>query len=536
MMGAVQVLGLFTVIGLAAVLATRLFFARYAREKVSAVPLAVFRIAYGSVLFLEVCQLFRFRHLVFDPVPYVVTSELGTGYLLGAWLVAIACVIVGLYTRVAAVASYTMTLATFGSFSRFEYHLDYVLTGINLLIVFMPVSRALSLDRLLESRSTRGETTDPAEVDRIHPELLVLVGIGLVYFDSIFYKLASPMWTSGLGVWLPASLPQVTWLDLSPVLDQKWLVLGLGYLTLVFESLFLALVWFDRLRPALLAIGLGLHLGIGLAFPIPWFALGVVALYVLLVPPAWFAAAERLLRTRGNGRRAGASRRGGPGPDAADPALGPAARAGLAGLLVWILASQGLATLQAPLAGRLAATLGLEGARRKAASIAREYTNAVSRPVAGLTRHGVFMDGHFRGYDQMISLVHVDDSGRETWLPIYGVDGLATAANSGRTWVFWNWRVVGTRPDRERLADGIRRLTAFWAHRRALRLRDLRFEIRARTTEAPLAWERGLLGRQRERPWRRIGLAGWRDGEFWSEIGPLERPPGAVARRRGAPR
>jgi len=529
MMGVVQVLGLFAVIGLAAVLGTRLFLARYAHERVSAVPLAVFRIAYGSVLFLEVCQLYRFRHLVFDPVPYVVTSELGIGALLGAWLVAIACLIVGLYTRVAAVASYAMTVATFGSFSRFEYHLDYVLTGVNLLLVFVPVSRALSLDRLLESRPAGGPT-QPPEVARLYPELLVLVGIGLVYFDSVFYKLASPMWTSGLGVWLPASLPQVTWLDLSFVLDQKWLVLGIGYLTLVFESVFLALVWFDRLRPALLVVGLGLHLGIAVAFPIPWFAL-----YVLLVPPAWFAAAERWLRAWGGGRAA-AVRGEVRAPEAAGPVLGPAARAGLAGLLVWILASQGLATLQAPLAGRLAATLGLEGARRKAASLAREYTSAVARPLAGLTRHGVFMDGHFRGYDQMISLAHVDGSGGETWLPIYGADGLATAANSGRTWVFWNWRVVGTRPDPERLADGIRRLTAFWAHRRGLDLRDLRFEIRARATEAPLAWERGLLDRQRERPWRRVGLAGWRDGVFWSEIGPLERPPGAVARQAGAPR
>ena len=66
--------------------------------------------------------------------------------------------------------------------------------------------------------------------------------------------------------------------------NQQVLMLTLGYATVVFEGLFAFLMWSRRWRWPLLIVGLGLHVGIIVMFPIPWFGLAVVALYSLMVP------------------------------------------------------------------------------------------------------------------------------------------------------------------------------------------------------------------------------------------------------------
>lgn len=489
----------------------------------SALPLACFRIAWATVLFFEVSQLAWYHALVADPVPFVKTGELHLSYALGAWLVALVCLALGLFTRAAALVSYVMTLATLSTFEAFEYHVDYMITCVNLLLIFAPISARLSLDRLLLAR--RGVSV-PGDTSELYPLLIVLFGIGAIYFDSVFYKLVSPMWLGGLGVWLPASLPQVAWVDFTPLLDTQWLVRGLGYLTLVFETLFVFLIWFRRLRPLLLFVGVGLHLGIAMTFPIPWFGLAAAAIYLLLVPPAWYERAARLLPRPGLPRlRAAAGRIAGrlAGAPGVGSGVAPLASRGvLVALVTLLLVAQAVSTARAPLARRAIAAAGLGGVYALVERPAAAFTRDVSRPLLGITGHGVFMDGHFRGYEDIISLVHVDAEGHETWLPIYDEHGMATPRTTGRVWVYWNWRVVGPRPDPRRLADGIERMTAYWAHRHGVSLDDARFVVRAKRIEVPTAWEPGHLHRQEERPWRDVGQARWEDGRFWIELKDIE--------------
>jgi hypothetical protein len=70
----------------------------------------------------------------------------------------------------------------------------------------------------------------------------------------------------------------------------------LSDLTVVFEATFIGLMWLRRARPILCLIGVGMHLSILLAFPIPFFALSLGAMYLLLAPASWFEAAGRVFR------------------------------------------------------------------------------------------------------------------------------------------------------------------------------------------------------------------------------------------------
>lgn len=269
-------------------------------KTVSPLGLDVFRIVYGSILFCEIQELYRFRHMVFDELPYFITNDISFGPVLIAWMVALACLVLGLFTQTAAVVNYVLTLLTFSTFHDYEYHMDFVYTGTNLLLMFVPIGKRLSLDSLLR-RFRSGGTDELADqpVSYANYYSLMLVGLAVVYFDSVFYKFVSPVWQQGLGLWRPASMPPFSW-QFTPVflLEQKWLMVLLSHITLVLESVFIFAMWFRWGRLIMLPIGATLHLGIALAFPLPWFGLAMASLYILLVPPEWWEAIFSKLRNR----------------------------------------------------------------------------------------------------------------------------------------------------------------------------------------------------------------------------------------------
>lgn len=261
-------------------------------KKVSATGLAIFRITYSLVLLAEILQFYYFRHLIFDKIPYLDKAEINFGIPIAIWGISVLFTAFGLFTRTATIVNYLLSLILIGSITTYEYHMFYAYMGINFLLMFLPISRVLSIDRLLlkyKYSNTKFEYNPPAEVSVLAYFIPILVGVAFVYFDSIFFKLSSDFWMKGLGMWLPTSVPPIILNDLQFLLNQEYLMYFLGYLTLVFEAIFLFTFFRKRWRVPLLIIGIGLHVGILICYPIPWFALGMCSLYLLMVPISWWA-------------------------------------------------------------------------------------------------------------------------------------------------------------------------------------------------------------------------------------------------------
>jgi predicted DCC family thiol-disulfide oxidoreductase YuxK len=263
--------------------------------------LAVFRICFSLILLADVTQMFFFRHLMFDKVPYMRPNEIDMWPLLLFWWLALALLSLGLFTRISSLINYLLTTIVFGTIDTYEYHMIYTYQIISLLFVFLPISRDLSLDRLLlklKYSNTKFRYVPSKNVSVLAYYIPVALGIGFVYLDSVCYKYVSPLWLKGLGVWLPASIPQAVFFKISPILNAKYLIVFLGYLTLAFETIFMFVFWRKRWRVATFVTGLGLHLGILICFPIPFFALGISAIYLLLLPVrVWskvFSRSEKL--------------------------------------------------------------------------------------------------------------------------------------------------------------------------------------------------------------------------------------------------
>lgn len=268
-------------------------------QKVDATGLAVFRILYSLVLLFELKHLYHFRQIMFSKIPFEVLGEIGVESLLSFWFLALILLFFGLFGRIASIINYIFSIVIFSAASSFEYHIYYTYVGIAFLLMFMPTTRVLSIDNLLQKLKFSNLST------LYHPEKSVLLlnylvpvfaGIGLFYFDSDMFKFTSELWLNGLGVWLPASLPMITWTDTSWLMNQKGIVIFLGYFVMIFEFVFIGLMWFKKFRVPLFIVGVIFHVGIWIEFPIPVFAAAFIAIYTLLIPEKWWHCLRNLIK------------------------------------------------------------------------------------------------------------------------------------------------------------------------------------------------------------------------------------------------
>ena len=268
---------------------------RQLTQRVPATGLAFFRIAFSLVALQEVIFLFYFRHLIFDPLPYLDRASPVLHVLLIAWIVILLFLALGYHTRRCAVMNYLFWVV-FVIFTPmwqdFDGGFDQLMTGSSLLLIFLPSERAFSLDRLRWAirLSVPGKPyAAPKDVPRLAYTLPLAISLGLVYFDSGLHKVSSEFWRNGMGAWLPPTMPYyMSPLDISPLLNLQWLETAIGYTVMGFQLIFLFLFWFKLFRVPLLILGSSFHLGIILALNVYPFGFAMLVHYLLLVPFGWW--------------------------------------------------------------------------------------------------------------------------------------------------------------------------------------------------------------------------------------------------------
>jgi predicted DCC family thiol-disulfide oxidoreductase YuxK len=256
-------------------------------KKIDGTGLAIFRIAYTTVLLCEIAQMYYFRHLIFDKIPYLVRSEINFGIPIVIWFISCSMILFGMFTRFATIINYLLSLILIGTLKSYEYHVFYAYMGINFLLIFMPISQCFSLDRLflkLKHSNTTFQFNPTKKVSQLYYFLPLYVTVGLMYFDSVFTKLSAHSWLNGLGVWLPSSFPMMVQFNLSYLLNMKYFVVFVSHITLFLEIIFIFVFYRRNFRIPIYILGTLLHIGILITFPIPWFALTFMSIYILMIP------------------------------------------------------------------------------------------------------------------------------------------------------------------------------------------------------------------------------------------------------------
>lgn len=608
-------------------------------KPVPAIGLGIFRICFALCLCATVAHLLYFNHLLFDTLPYVQSAGWPVQPVLVVWLVACVMMVFGLGFRIAAIVNYLCIVTIIGPLFPFDYHGDLITTFYSLVLVFAPANRTLALDPL-RAKLRMSHPMRPHHpvrtASRLWYFLILVCGLGLVYLDSVFFKVASPHWLHGLGLWLPASLVPYSWVDLTSFLNIKPLVFALGYLTLFYEMFFLLFIWSRRTRPVIAFIGIGLHLGISLTFPIPLFGFIASSALLLLIPFAWWRAAGRALqaeqpsltvyydedcgicyKTRLVIEHLDARNtilfRGAQSDAHREPALQDVDAdrilhdlhavdsrgrvfAGVAtyrkmfrripllwGMLVlatlpptrWIAnivyryvadhrlknnctipmpvdpssASRPLrdrsrmlalryrtpivvASIGVLLACQASATTFIAGKALFGSNPGGESVYNQARRVQkqtvrlfGIGNHPIFVQAHFTGYDHTGALVLVHSDGRREWLPIVRPDGRPGWAGTGRLWKRWAFGTIAAANTPERLNDGLRIFTAYWAHERGQGVKNATFVLMVKPYGAPHGWTHNEGRREERVPWQQAGVIRWRNGVYSSQLDDIEAIP-----------
>jgi hypothetical protein len=233
--------------------------------------LSVFRIAFFTVVLVDLAQLYRGRAISFATDPAWVP-----GVALPLALLAVAALAMGLATRYAAIASYVLVNLVH-IFCLTRYHLDSFSEGFLFLFMFAPAPKALALDLPLRRR-----TSEPGAPVPTWFHYLFFAGMEVVYADSLLFKLGSTLWRDGLAFWMPAALPHFSSHRLWESLEIAVLVRGASYLALALELCF-PLILLRRARTVVIAAGLLVHLSTAFFFPIPLFGLAASCVYLFFI-------------------------------------------------------------------------------------------------------------------------------------------------------------------------------------------------------------------------------------------------------------
>jgi hypothetical protein len=226
-----------------------------------------------------------------------------------------ALMVVGLYTRLTACAFAFVVTA----FSARDIHLtdgsENVLILMSLFLVFTACGRRWSLDRRLSPvrRSSRESASqvpqalqELAEVRRravtlLHNAAVVVIGCQMcvIYGAAALWKVQGTTWRDGTAMFYVLHTDWFrVWPGLSDFIASHPVPMAvLAYVTVFAQIGFPFLALSRRPKYVVLALLLGMHLGIGVLLGLPVFSLVMIVGDAVFLPDAFWQAAARFVRT-----------------------------------------------------------------------------------------------------------------------------------------------------------------------------------------------------------------------------------------------
>lgn len=262
----------------------------------SSMNFALFRILFFAHVLVMVYYTHIYKALLFDSVPGFGKNPFPFNSYLAIWFISASCCLVGFKTKMAAVVNYLCVVMAAQLYFRSgvsSYYDDLLRMG-SLLSIFLPVARSFSIDARIHLIN-KGSII-PRQTSQFAYTFSIISTIGLMYLGSGLTKTYAPLWQSGLGLWLPLTMPYLKWNQLPNAFTEAfWLLKPLSYLIIGWEILFLPLIYFKPTRTIAIALGIVFHLSIGLFFFLPKTAIGTLFFYVFFIPDSfWMKVKKRV--------------------------------------------------------------------------------------------------------------------------------------------------------------------------------------------------------------------------------------------------
>ena len=262
--------------------------------------LAIFRIAIGAVSFVWTLSLLPDLHAFFsahgvEPRPPS-HPPIGSWGMLNAFpsysaaiamyaalVVASLCLLVGYRTRLASVIVFVGVLSFEHRAPSIFNSGDGLLRNVTFFLMLAPSGVSLSVDRWRRARDRFWEF--PARAP--WALRLVQIQVSAVYLSTVWFKLHGPDWLHGTAVSYAARLEDFQRFALPAALSHSpFFGAALTYWTLAVELMLGILVWNRAARPVVLALGVALHLTVGLTMELGFFSETMLACYLAFLAPS----------------------------------------------------------------------------------------------------------------------------------------------------------------------------------------------------------------------------------------------------------
>lgn len=167
-------------------------------------------------------------------------------------------------------------------------------------LVLAPSGAALSLDRLRAHRDRFWEFPERAP----WALRLIQIQVSVLYVSTAWQKVRGITWNDGTAVSYSLRIEDLERFPLPGLVTESVIISNLAtFGTLAVELAIGVFVWNRVLRPWVLGLGLGLHLGIDYSIRVGFFSYALFAAYVAFVPPARAEAVLLGARDRIKARR-----------------------------------------------------------------------------------------------------------------------------------------------------------------------------------------------------------------------------------------
>ncbi len=266
-----------------------------------ATSIALFRILYGLIVIVDLLLLFPDWLTCFgphgllgletmhrmEPGPrlnlFTLLPQSDAWVLAFFWVFLLCAVLltIGFETRLASVATF-LCLASIQQRNLYIINSgDQLLRVIGFFLMFAPAGAALSVDRLI--RIWRGVEGPEPQPRMPWARRMIQFQLALVYFATFVLKMEGPDWRDGTALYYVLHLDQFRRFPLPSFVLHPLAVRLETWMTLAIEFSMGVLVWFPKIRYAVLAFGVLLHLTIEYSMNIALFEWIMLATYVTFI-------------------------------------------------------------------------------------------------------------------------------------------------------------------------------------------------------------------------------------------------------------